>query len=83
MPRCSSCDEPIEWVLTQHAKKPMPVDPPYLVVTPDLKGTTIIVTDAGAIVRGVVAEASTPDTVRGRVSHFATCPSAGAHRSGR
>lgn len=88
MPRCGSCNAQIEWVKTQHAKRPMPVDPGYVTIVEDPAGRVVIVTDGGRIVRGTDRAPdvdlnnldATAQLVRGRVSHFASCPHAAQHR---
>lgn len=79
MSLCSSCNRPVEWVRTTLGR-PMPLDPEYLTVLPDRDGDTVITTDGGETLRGVRVEASIPGAVRGRISHFATCPSVEKHR---
>lgn len=82
MTTCSSCNAPIAWVRTQLGK-PMPVDLERVRVLADSKGTTVIVTDSGRVVRGVKlqpVDGHLVNAVEGRVSHFASCPNAAAHR---
>lgn len=82
MPLCSSCNAPIEYVRTTTGR-PMPLDPDYLTIAPDTEGDTVITTDAGETLRGWRVEATVPGAVRGRVSHFASCPDATKHRRAR
>lgn len=90
--RCGSCGAAIVWVTTQ-AGRPMPLDPDVLeVVVYDpaeadqdvhRNALEVVVTADGGTVRGWTVPAGVrPDLARvsGRISHFATCPSAGRHR---
>lgn len=84
--RCSSCGSPIVWVPGHDG----PLDPPeiwivvrlsFLVAADDVRG----VTRTGIVVRGqpcAVGEGcgDHPDAAPVRISHFATCPNAAAHR---
>ena len=66
--RCKSCGAPIVWVKTVKGHN-MPLDP-----TP-VAGGNIQILDNG---RAQIVSTH-PDVIRS-VSHFATCPEAGAHR---
>lgn len=90
--QCRTCRAPILWQVTK-AGKAMPLDPAVLeVVTYDPAETDpvvhknpleTLVTSTGDTVRGWTVPAGVrPDLARvsGRISHFATCPSAGRHR---
>lgn len=81
--RCFSCKAQIEFVPTRN-KRLMPLDVPQLGLfdqpaTDDLKGKMVI--------EGGVVRAATEEDVKAglslRVSHFATCPGAAAHRKPR
>lgn len=84
MSECKSCGAAIEWVKTK-GNKPMPLDPERVRIRRSAGGNVLVVTDAGEVVRGVPAEEGSLglDEVSGRVSHFATCPAANAHRRGK
>lgn len=78
--RCSSCRRPIEWALTEAGKRipldPAPVPDGNLVIERrDLDGTPHVryLTKAGA-------DLFTDANAERRVTHFATCPNAKAHR---
>jgi hypothetical protein len=80
---CRGCGAEIEWVKTQNGAS-MPVNPEYVEI--DIAGakTTTIVTDDGKVESGSLVNRDTlfPPTmeVKGRISHFATCPQAGRFR---
>lgn len=91
--RCRSCAAEIVWVKTTSGAS-MPCDPPIVEVIPGRteKPTATVVTDDGRTVTGLRADAphawSLMDilptaTERGRVAHWATCPSAKRHRGKR
>lgn len=82
MPKCRGCGADIEWVQTASGRT-MPVNPEYIDVIPGV-GDTTVVTDDGHIVRGYQRKEPGlfDEPVRGRVSHFATCPKAGNFRRG-
>lgn len=77
--RCRSCRAPILWAATADGAS-MPVDP-----RPATNGNVMLTEQRGRLVAGVL---SRKDAARKRatravplhVSHFATCPSADAHR---
>lgn len=69
---CRSCGQEIDWVLTSKGKK-MPVDPEYIWYDEADSGT-VIVTDGGVVY--VVSSSRSFPSVKGRISHFATCPNA-------
>lgn len=71
MPRCKSCKQPIQWVVTQFDKK-LPIDP-----EPHPNGNIMLKNDGAAVV-------VTPDYPGTKyLSHFATCPNAKQHRKAR
>lgn len=75
MNRCSTCEAPIRWVLSAKGRR-LPIDP-----EPVATGNLFLQqTDEGVTYATVVAPGSRP---RLFVSHFATCPQAAAHRSGK
>lgn len=71
MSTCKYCGRQIDWVKTTRGK-PMPVDPDYIEYNEAPLGT-ILVTDGGHV---ITVEQRRFPTIRGRVSHFATCPHA-------
>lgn len=83
MNRCRSCAAPIEWAETVKGR-PMPLDIPGLPGAPvgnlavighigDVKVVAYVPPEIRALLRDDVLSAL-------RVSHFATCPDAAAHR---
>lgn len=84
--RCTSCNEPIRWVVMPSGSL-MPVD-----VEPVDHGTVIITTDTVGTLSGntfpkaIVLHRDQPDLFHADqpryVSHFATCPNAAKHRNG-
>ncbi|TXH59010.1 MAG: hypothetical protein E6Q97_00945 [Desulfurellales bacterium] len=72
MSRCRSCDQPIDWVKTV-AGKNMPVDSEYINYDEAEQGD-ILVTDGGNVI--TVDKSKRMPNVKGRMSHFATCPDA-------
>lgn len=81
MSTCRGCGRSIHWITTARGKK-IPLDPEYRSVTRAATSTerVTVVTDDGRVVTGnVVSESDAKllnGVVRGRVSHFATCPKA-------
>lgn len=79
MAKCKGCGAEIEWVKTTNGTS-MPVNPEYIEI--DIAGpkTMRIVTDDGRVEAGGPVNPDDlfpPDmVVRGRLSHFATCPQA-------
>lgn len=85
MATCAKCKRSIVFVETSSGRR-MPCDPDEVAIVPASTATVSGITEAGEIKRGRRAtdgelEAS-PDVVRVRVSHFATCPSASHFRRG-
>lgn len=81
MARCKGCGQTIVWIQIQGESR-MPCDPDLVtvymslavLVSPGLE-TATVVTDAGTIVSGYTQSPGGQYTaVRGRISHFATCP---------
>lgn len=79
MPQCRSCGAQIDWVVTK-AGKNMPVDPEY-VDWNDAEDRMVLVTDQGNVY--TVDHNKNYSSVRGRISHFASCPNADKHRKGK
>lgn len=69
---CRSCNQPIDWVRTEKGKN-MPVDPDY-VEWNEAKEGDILVTESGKVL--TVRKAQNFPNLKGRISHFATCPEA-------
>lgn len=81
--KCRSCNAPIDFVKTPKGRN-VPVNLDYVAVEPVKGGPIAVVTDAGEVVHGKAADATTAGlVVRGRVSHFASCPNADQHRRAR
>lgn len=70
MSQCRSCGAKIDWIETKSGSM-MPVDPEY-VEYDEAEAGTVLVTDGGNIYT-VKDEQNLPN-VRGRISHFASCP---------
>lgn len=85
MNSCRSCRKPIEWVTTTKGKR-VPVNPDYrtvLRVKPydfSSRKKVTVVSDQGEMVVGWEPRPGDPEAglLRGRLSHFATCPQAGS-----
>lgn len=89
---CRSCGAPIVWRTrsprTEGEKsRPIPCDPPRLLIRLDVDGTdTMLVCEDGEVRSGLrvrdVARTGMPvgTYCTGRVAHFATCPDADRHR---
>lgn len=73
MPRCRSCEAPIEWAAWEKSGKPCILD-----ASADPNGKLVCV--AGKV-RYATAEDDRLRRPR-RTSHFATCPNADQHRRG-
>lgn len=69
---CRSCGQTIEWIETRQGKK-MPLDPEYIEYDEADPGT-VLITDGGNTY--VVEDEQSYPNVRGRISHFASCPQA-------
>ena len=72
MSLCRSCNKPISWVKSLKGKN-MPVEGDYLKFDELSPGETII-TDQGNVYKKK-ADQEMP-SVKGRISHFSTCPNA-------
>lgn len=75
--RCSSCNGRIVWALTSTGRR-MPVD-----LAPVEGGNVLLVEQAGGLPprAEVLGKADRPaEGVLTYLSHFSTCPEAGAHR---
>lgn len=90
--KCRSCNAPILWQVSRHGR-PIPLDPAVIEVVVYDAGETDpavhkhplenLVDHTGGTVKGWRVPADVrPDLprVRGRISHFATCPNANSHR---
>jgi hypothetical protein len=73
--RCSSCDQPVRWVLTVAGKR-MPLDP-----LPHPMGNVVFAIAGKSSVVMVVAPKDLPVAAVSFRAHFATCPYAAANRS--
>ena len=72
MSRCASCHNEIEWAVSRNTGKAIPLDPGE----PDNANLRVEgETEGGTLIVGYV----TPGQGT-RVTHFATCPNARAHR---
>lgn len=80
--RCQSCKAPIVWVVTATGHR-IPLDPPVVEIVVG-RGPASVTDDAGVTHRGTPTETAQPEmfaeVVRGRISHYATCPDADAWR---
>lgn len=76
MSTCRSCGKSIEWGVTEKGKK-MPLDPEVIPHDEASEGDYLL-TEGGKLYR--VTKARSLPNVKGRVSHFATCPQAGEWR---
>lgn len=72
--RCSSCDQPVRWVLTVAGKR-MPLDP-----MPHPMGNVVFAITGSKAVVQVVSNQDLPTPGVSFRSHFATCPDGPAHR---
>jgi hypothetical protein len=66
---CRSCGAEIEWIVTKSGAK-MPLDPEYVEWEEADPGTKLV-TDQGTVY--IVDHSKNYSSVRGRISHFATC----------
>ena len=78
MSKCRSCEQSIDWVRTVSGKN-MPVDPDYI-QHDEVKPGTVLVTDGGNVI--TVKAGDRRPNIKGRISHFATCPEANQWRGG-
>lgn len=72
MSECRSCDQKIEWVKLKSGKN-HPVDLDYIAHDEARDGDRLV-TDGGNII--VVDLSNSFPNIKGRISHFATCPQA-------
>lgn len=72
MSQCRSCGTKIDWIKTITGKN-MPLDPDYIQYS-EAKQGDVLVTDGGVVYK--VDHSKDLPSVKGRVSHFATCPDA-------
>ena len=82
--KCKSCGKPIGW-MKMSSERMMPLDPEVKHFTLWTDGDPkeekkIFITDHGTVFAGIEVDADEPDTLAGRISHFATCPNADQHR---
>lgn len=77
MSKCKSCGADILWIKMVSGTS-MPVDAEPVMYTEGTKD--VIVTPDGNVTRGNITKYGES---KGYVSHFATCPNAGRHRSNR
>lgn len=88
MSNCQGCGQDISWTQSSRGKW-IPLDATFLYVTKAKVSTqkATVVDSQGIVVTGwVVADGDArlfPDAVRGRVSHFASCPKASEFRRPR
>lgn len=73
---CRSCNQPIEWIKLESGKF-QPVDLDYLEAT-DCKTGDVLVTDSGKVLK--FTDENKHTGMKGRISHFATCPDANKWR---
>lgn len=78
MSQCRSCGAKIDWITTFSGKK-MPVDPEYIEYEEAEQGD-VLVTDQG-VTHKVDHEKHQYSSIRGRISHFATCKDANNWRN--
>lgn len=74
MPRCSSCNAPIEWATSAATGKAMPID------AEPVDDGNIVLRDGQAVVLGRWGGDDLPPGTPRFKSHFATCRFAGRHR---
>ncbi len=77
MANCRSCDAVIDWIKTPGGKN-MPVEGDYIKFD-DLSVGEVIISDSGNVYKKQ-ADQRMP-SVKGRISHFATCPNANDWRN--
>lgn len=81
MAKCKSCGAEIFWV-KMASRKAMPCDAAMIPYREDPSGKDIVITPNGETIRCVFDGPPELNTGIGRLSHFATCPAAAAHRKG-
>lgn len=85
MPRCQGCGAIIDWVKT-HNGVSMPVNPGYVEIDPNGPKITTVVTDDGRVCAGGKVDTLSlfpVATIKGRISHYATCPKSREFRRDR
>ena len=83
---CKSCGAKIVWIKTTRGKQ-MPCNAEQVQYQENKRGSALIVTKDGDVVRGNIIDDKQTSLVPvvdgvGYVSHFATCPNAARHRRG-
>ena len=81
MAKCKGCGAPIEFIRLNSGKQ-IPVNPKPVYVE-DKAAKEIIVTADGRISNGRQEPDPPVQAIRGYISHFSTCPMAGAFRKRR
>lgn len=79
MSTCRGCGQQIDWIKTDKGKN-MPLDPEYINYD-EAEPYTVLVTDSGHVV--TVTPHQRQPNVKGRISHFATCPKGSEFRKSR
>lgn len=74
---CRSCNQPIEWIKLESGKN-HPVDASGYYELSDAKPGEVLVTDSGKVMK--INEHTSYGSLKGRYSHFATCPQANEWR---
>lgn len=74
---CRSCGKPIAWVKLESGKN-HPVDDDGYYELADSKPGEVFVTDSGKTFK--IKEGESYGSIKGRYSHFATCPQANQWR---
>lgn len=84
--QCRSCGANIVFITTENGRK-MPCDADAVEYQDNIKGTDTIVTESGKVIKGTIIKLTQGGGLvplvdgKGYVSHFATCPFAGQHRT--
>ena len=83
---CKSCGAKIVWIKTTRGMS-MPCNAEQVQYQENKRGSALIVTKDGDVVRGNIIDGNQTSLVPvvdgvGYVSHFATCPNAAKHRRG-
>ena len=84
---CKGCGAPIVWITTTNGKA-MPCDAEAVNYQENRKGASLIVTEAGRVVRGDIITGGINILLarvidgQGYISHYATCPAADHFRKG-
>lgn len=79
MSRCKSCGATIKWI-TMRSGKAMPVDTKKVVYWKKEGAAGKVITPDGDVVSCMFSGDPSEATGVGYISHFSTCPNAGAHR---